>query len=272
MKIAVAIATADAAPSAFVVFRGIEESIEKAAKIGYDGVELALKNKEQVDVKTVKKLIDAYGLTIPTISTGQVFADLGLYFTAKDPKMQAQIVDVIKGLIETAAEVGAGLVNIGRCRGFIEEGDTYEETEKRFIDVVQRMLGEAEAHNVSIILEPVNRYEINYINTQAEGAALVRKVNHPRFGLMPDVFHMNIEDPSVSGTLARFIDITPYIHFADSNRLAPGWGHLNFMDIIDTLRAVGYDGWTSVEILPKPDPDSAAKQAIDYLRMFIPKA
>ena len=45
MKIAVAIATADAAPSAFVVFRGIEESIEKAAKLGYDGVELALINK-----------------------------------------------------------------------------------------------------------------------------------------------------------------------------------------------------------------------------------
>ena len=44
------------------------------------------------------------------------------------------------------------------------------------------------------------------------------------------------------------------------------------MDIIDTLNAAGYDGWTSVEILPKPDPDTAAKQAIDYLRTFIPKA
>ena len=57
MKIAVAIASSDALPSAFVVFRGFEESIGKAAEMGYDGVELALLDKNQVDVGAVKRML-----------------------------------------------------------------------------------------------------------------------------------------------------------------------------------------------------------------------
>ena len=53
MKIAVAIATENALPTAFVVFRGIQESIRKAAEMGYEGVELALMDKDQVDVGRV---------------------------------------------------------------------------------------------------------------------------------------------------------------------------------------------------------------------------
>jgi sugar phosphate isomerase/epimerase len=93
----------------------------------------------------------------------------------------------------------------------------------------------------------------------------------PGLKLMPDVFHMNIEDASIEGNLQKYIAHIAYVHFADSNRLAPGWGHLDFGSIVDALHDVGYTGWTSVEILPKPDPDSAARQAIQFLRRFIPK-
>lgn len=88
---------------------------------------------------------------------------------------------------------------------------------------------------------------------------------------MPDIFHMNVEDVSITGELVRFADLISYIHFADSNRLAPGWGHLDFGSIVKALNDVNYNGWVSVEILPKPDPDSAAKKSIEYLRKFIPK-
>lgn len=81
MKIAVAIATEDALPTAFVVFRGIEESIRKADEMGYDGVELALMDRDQVDVARVERLIRAHGLGIPVVSTGQVFAGHRLWFT-----------------------------------------------------------------------------------------------------------------------------------------------------------------------------------------------
>jgi sugar phosphate isomerase/epimerase len=88
----------------------------------------------------------------------------------------------------------------------------------------------------------------------------------PNFALMPDLFHMNIEDRSITGELERFIKRVAYIHLADSNRLAPGRGHIDFPAVFATLRRCGYDGWASVEILPLPDADTAARQAMDFLR------
>jgi sugar phosphate isomerase/epimerase len=156
-------------------------------------------------------------------------------------------------------------------RGFIAEGETAETAEGRFAEAVREIAAHARPKGVDLILEPVNRYEINFINSVDEGAELMERLAIPGLKLMPDVFHMNIEDASIEGNLQKYIAHIAYVHFADSNRLAPGWGHLDFGSIVQALTEVGYAGWTSVEILPKPDPDSAAQQAIQHLRKFIPK-
>ena len=60
-----------------------------------------------------------------------------------------------------------------------------------------------------------------------------------------------------------------YIHVADSNRLAPGWGHLPFEEVFAALNEIGYDGWITAEVLPRPDPEKAAEQAVRFLRPLI---
>ncbi len=270
MKIAVAIATENALPTAFVVFRGIEESIRKAAQLGYDGVELALMDKDQVSVEQVERLIKEHGLEIPVVSTGQVFAGHKLWFTDPNSAQRRRAVETFKGLVDIAARFQA-MVNIGRVRGFIAEGETAEIAEGRFAEAVREIATYARPRGVDLILEPVNRYEINFINRVDEGVDLIERLRVPGLKLMPDVFHMNIEDASIEGSLKQHVRHVAYVHFADSNRLAPGWGHLDFGSIVGALNEVGYTGWTSVEILPKPDPDSAADQAIRHLRKFIPK-
>ena len=97
----------------------------------------------------------------------------------------------------------------------------------------------------------------------------MKKVGMANMMLMPDVFHMNIEDKSIGPELAENIKYIKYIHVADSNRLAPGEGHINFQEILDCLLQVGYDGWVSAEILPKPDPDVAARQTAAFLLPLI---
>jgi sugar phosphate isomerase/epimerase len=179
-------------------------------------------------------------------------------------------VEIFKGLVDVAAEFRA-MVNMGRVRGFIAEGETADTAEGRFAEAVREIAAYARPKGVDLILEPVNRYEINFINSVDEGAALLERLAISGLKLMPDVFHMNIEDASIEGNLRAYIRHIAYVHFADSNRLAPGWGHLGFGAIVGALNDVGYTGWTSVEILPKPDPDSAALQAIQHLRKFIPK-
>jgi len=268
LKLAVAIAAKDALPSAFVVWRGFEESIKKAREYGYHGVELALKTADDVNPEELTKWLDKYHMEVSCISTGQVFAALGLYFTHPDREVRQQTINVFHGLIHLAKDFGK-LVNVGRTRGFIAEGSSYEKTEKLFVETAESICEEAEKCDVTVVLEPVNRYEINFVNSLDDGMRLISRVKSHRMGLMPDVFHMNIEDDRIGDSLIRNAPLIQYIHLADSNRLAPGWGHMNFTEIFDALQQIEYNGWASVEILPKPDPDQAARQAARFLLPMI---
>ncbi len=268
MKLAVAVAGKEALPSAFVVWRGFEESLQKAADSGYHGVELALKTADDVDAPALRQALERCGLEIACISTGQVFADLGLYFTHPDPAKRNEVIEVFKGLVRLAAQFGQ-LVNVGRARGFIAEGQTPGEAERLFTETARHICDFAEPLGVSMIIEPVNRYEINFVNNLDQGGELVRKVGRPNLGLMPDVFHMNIEDDRIGESLKRNGELVRYIHLADSNRLAPGQGHLDFAEVFDALHHIAFDGWASIEILPEPDPDTAAREAAQYVLPLI---
>lgn len=270
MKLAIAIAHENAKPSAFVVWRGFESSIRKAAEYGYHGVELALKTAEDVDPDKLFQWLDMWKLEVSCISTGQVYADLGLYFTHPDSEIRNRAIDVFSGLIHLSKDFGK-MVNVGRARGFIAEGQSRGDAEKLFIDTMERICEAAEKDGVTIIIEPVNRYEINFVNSLDEGAELLSKLKASNTGLMPDVFHMNIEDDKIGASLIRNASYVRYIHFADSNRWAPGQGHIDFDDVFDGLKAAAFDGWASIEILPKPDPDVAARQAAEFILPRIEK-
>jgi sugar phosphate isomerase/epimerase len=266
MKLALAVAPENALMSAFVVFRDrLEVSIEKAARLGYDGVELALLHKDQVDLKAVKKLLKDTGLEIPMVSTGQVFADTGVNFMHPEKEKREKALQDFYGLMEAAAELGSQ-INIGRLRGSLIEG---EPSLDYFKEAMLQALKRADELDVTVALEPVNRYEINFLNNCDDTAAVIRELGHPRLKMMPDVFHMNIEDPSIEGSLWKNAEHVSYVHFADSNRWAPGRGHLDFQSIVSCLKSIRYEGYVSLEILPFPDPDQAAAEAVTTIRKYI---
>jgi len=263
MKIGIAVASRDALPSAFVVFRDdLCHCVDRAADLGFDGVELALLRAEEVNILRMKERLSATGLEIPCISSGQVFAADHLYFTHPDPDVRSLAVDRIIGMIQLAAEFGAR-VNTGRVRGIIHEGETMETAKQRYLSCLHRCADVAETLGVELIVEPVNRYEVNFINSCAEALELIKETGRRCVKLMPDLFHMNIEDASFRESFENARDYISYV--ADSNRLAPGWGHLPFDEVFGILRDIGYDGYLTAEILPRPEPDLAAAQAASYL-------
>jgi sugar phosphate isomerase/epimerase len=272
VKIGIAVAGPAALPSAFVVFRDdLCRCVDRAAALGYDGLELALLSAEEVDVSQIKRRLAATGLEIPCISSGQVFAADHLYFTHPDPVVRQAAVDRIIGMIRLAAEFGAK-VNTGRVRGVIHEGETAGTARQRYLTCLDRCADVAEAVGVELVVEPVNRYEINFVNNCLEGLEIVKAAGRKCVKLMPDLFHMNIEDASFRQAFWAARDEISYIHVADSNRLAPGWGHLPFDEIFEILTGIGYDGYLTAEILPKPDPDQAAAQAARYLLQKLKRA
>ena len=262
MKLSVAVAGENAPADAFVVWRGFEQSVRKAAALGFHGIELALKEAGEVDPGKLASWLSQHGLQASCISTGQVFAVLGLYFTHPEPSVRERTLEVFRGLIDLSADFGR-LINVGRARGYYTEGQPREQTEQLFIGTCRTLCDYAAPKGVTIMIEPVNRYEINFINSVDEGAALLSRVDRDNIALMPDTFHMNIEDARIGDALAQHARYVKYVHFADSNRLAPGQGHLDLDDVLLGLRRGNFDGWVSIEILPRPDPDTAARQSAE---------
>lgn len=269
LRLSLTVATPGAPPSAFVVYRlPLSVSLPKIAELGYDGVELALLDRSQVEMGELKALLASTGLSVPMVSTGQVFAAGKCFFAAESRAVREKAENLFAGLIDVAAELGA-MINIGRVRGAVEGNGERADVEARVAESLHRLAERAKGSGVLIALEPVNRYEIDLLNSCAEAVDFLDRFGLDDIRIMPDVFHMNIEDASIEGSLARFVDRVAYIHFADSNRHYPGAGHLDFSRIIGSLRSAGYVGWIGTEILPAPDPDIAAASAIEHLRRFI---
>jgi 5-keto-L-gluconate epimerase len=117
-----------------------------------------------------------------------------------------------------------------------------------------------------VALEPINRYETTLINSVGQGLELVEAVGAANMGLLADTFHMNIEEPSIEGSIRQAGDRIFHFHVADSNRWHPGAGHLDFASILDTLYATGYAGFVCGEFLPIPDAETAARRGIAHLK------
>ncbi len=269
IPLALTVATPGALPSAFVVYRKpLGETLPAIAALGYEGVELALLDRSQVDSGELRALLADTGLSVPMVSTGQIFAAGRCSFASADRETRGRAERLFAGLVEIAGELGA-MINVGRVRGSVEGNGTLEEVEARVADSLSRMSARAAESGVTIVVEPVNRYEIDFLNSCARTVEFLDRHGLDEILLMPDVFHMNIEDPSIEGSLGRFAGRIGYVHFADSNRHHPGAGHLDFGAIVGALRSSGYRGWVGAEILPVPDPDTAAAAAIRHLRRFM---
>ena len=85
-------------------------------------------------------------------------------------------------------------------------------------------------------------------------------VGRPNVTVLLDMFHMNIEEVSMGDAIRLAGKRLGYLHVVDSNRRAPGWGHISFDDMKTAVREIGYDGWLTAEVLPIPDSYAAAKQ------------
>jgi len=250
-----------------VAMRGSwREALRTAADLGYDGVELAVRDPSQVDAEAVLRTVRDAGLAVPAIGTGQAYLKDGLSLSHPDEGIRARAIERLETHIRIATVFGAAVI-VGLLRGRIT-GDRAA-TEARLSGALRRILPLAEREKIPVLFEPVNRYETDFLVTMEEVLDLINRLASPALGILADTFHMNIEEASIEGSLRRARPRLRHVHVADSNRHAPGWGHLDFPALVRVLRELGYTGYLSAEILPRPDPVSAARQAIAHLRPLL---
>ena len=270
LKMSIKVADIDAKRSAYVVWRGFEESIEKARELGYQGIELGLRQYEDVDFIKLSGFLSKYGMQVSSIGTGQVFSDLHLMLCDVDESRRRQAIKVVKELINVAADF-SGRINLSRVCGNCPSEALYEHAMAQLVDSISILTDYAETKKVMLLLEPINRYESNMLNTIDQAVELIRWIPTESLGILPDLFHMNIEEADLRKSLIDNRSLIKYLHFADSNRYAPGMGHINYQEVFDVLIEMKYSGWLCMDILPMPTSDKAAQGAIRYLKMFMKK-
>jgi sugar phosphate isomerase/epimerase len=264
MKKSIVVSTQPTEFSALAFKEDFEESIKKVANLGFDGAELAVRNPKDLKVEDVIEIIKENDLKVPAIGTGQAYGEEGLSFSDPDEIIREMAVKRINNQIIFASHFNAQVI-IGLIRGKIEESINRAEAEEWTINCLRKCTEFAKEYNVRLTLEPVNRYESNFINTLNGGIEFIKRVGASNLGLLADTFHMNIEEISIYDSIIQAKDYISHVHFADSNRWAPGCGHLDFAKIVQTLKKIDYQGYVSAEILPLPDPDSCARLTIEHL-------
>jgi sugar phosphate isomerase/epimerase len=266
MKIAMT-AALQASSRAPILFRGeMEEAFGMAARLGYDGLEIHLLNPRDIDRVAVNELQRRHGLFIPTLGTGMAAGMEGLSFSDSDPAVRARAVERIRGQIDLAADVQSG-VTIGLIYGSLgKDPSRHEEKREAALGCLKECCRYAEKAGVILFLEAINRYEMDQLCTLEEALERARRVGSGCLKLLADTFHMNIEETDLLGSLRRAAEHLGHVHLSDSNRQAPGHGHLDVAAVLKTLKEIRFRGCLSFEVLPLPDPESAARDAITHVK------
>jgi len=235
----------------------------KAYHYGYDGIEPEFSpfwGKESV-LNFINDVADM-GLQIPVIGTGLI-CNYGT-FSDKNSNRKKRCLNLLKKFIKIASKAEAGIV-VSTVKGCINNKKSIEEIK----DGMKECILFSKNFDVSLLIEPLNRYETNCINTVKGALKFIEEFDTANVRILVDTFHMNIEEPNIEESIRNSKPYLSHIHVADSNRWAPGYGHLNFESIIKTLKEIGYKGYLSAEILPLPNPSKAAKQTITLLKKIL---
>jgi sugar phosphate isomerase/epimerase len=252
----------------------VAESIDRLARLGYDAVEIE-GEPETRDPRRIKKLAEDAGLAVGSVCPNFT-AERDLSHPEADVRNAARV--YLREVSEFAAELEAPR--------FIVAPTAYSRVQPiadphdEWLWAVEgiRATGEhAASLGVGLTLECWNRYGTFMLNRLDEGARMWRETGLTGGGIMADTFHMNIEERSIPAAIRTFGDLLNHVHLSDSNRLAPGLGHVDFAEVLQALVEVGYGGGITFELIPSlpnvlgkqrhpPSFDDVALQALNHMK------
>lgn len=251
----------------WIFWHDLEESLKKAADLGFDGVELFTRSGTDLDANHLQDRLDRHSLQLAAVGTGAGKVLHGLTLTDPDAEIRKKAIDFIAEMISFGARFGAPAI-IGSMQGNVLPSGHREETFALLAEGLGILGNHAASLGVTLIYEPLNRYETNLMNTLEAGSGFLEKNRLQGVKLLADLFHMNIEEDNLAESIRKNGNHIGHVHFADSNRKPMGFGHSEMLPIAEALKEIGYTGYVSAEAFPFPNPDSAAEQTIKAFRKY----
>ncbi|MFN4261086.1 MAG: sugar phosphate isomerase/epimerase family protein [Gemmataceae bacterium] len=163
-----------------------------------------------------------------------------------------------------ARELGAKCITT-EPGGPVEPGASWSEALKLFVEMLKPVIAHAEKENVFLLIEPEPGL---LIETADQFEELMRHIDSPAVGLNFDIGHAYCVHDEPAPTIRRLAQYIRHFHLEDiaatrvHHHLIPGEGAIDFAAVFESIRAIGYDGWVTIELYPYvDDPDPAARTA-----------
>lgn len=231
--------------------RSYSEKYLNARNIGFDSIELnvssAVPLMDRID--EIKNAVKISGIQ-PSTVCGGYRGWIGHF----DREMRYTAIEDIKSIFLSMEDMGITGFIVPAAYGMFSKklppfNPPRDEKEDRkvLLESLFIMGEEAARHNVNIYLEPLNRYEDHMVNTVEQAVGIVKELNNPSVAVMIDIFHANMEEDSIALSTKKYKDFIKHVHLADSNRLQPGMGHIDFKDCLRTLEEVNFQGYCALE-------------------------
>jgi sugar phosphate isomerase/epimerase len=246
------------------------QKLERALRLGYEGIEIRLEENPDLDrqvaeieaalsehpIKACSVIVRSPAYRAPLASEEVKIAKLA------SARIAIQIASKLNAPVILQPEYGPQIP--------LPLFDELKQLTAEERDLLYRFLSEAaelaEKETAIVLIEPINRYETHYYHRLEEAIALCEHVGSRRIKICADFFHMNIEEQDVVRSIEYARGYIYHVQLADSNRRLPGEGHLDFTAYFSALRRIDYDRYMALECMRPRDPDSELLRCSTYLQ------
>jgi D-psicose/D-tagatose/L-ribulose 3-epimerase len=225
----------------------VEELFPKIAQMGFDVVEIAVEDPSLIDVTRVKKGLELYGLKSSICGAFGASRDL----TSADSSIQENCLSYIESCLDICVALDANFFGgpmysaVGKARMIPAEQRKAEWN--LAVHNLRKVCLMAEARNLKIALEPLNRFESDLVNTAEDVLRLVNDIHHPAAQIMLDGFHMSIEEKDVEQAILTAGDKLIHLQVSENYRGTPGTGQTFWHGYRRGLEAIKYKGIVTIE-------------------------
>ncbi len=251
-----------------IVYRGrYEEIFPMMAEDGYHGVELHIRDSREIDRKELEKQLGKNSLILTSIGTGAAYGAWHWNIGSHDRELRRKAIECLEDHMITAAPHHA-LIIIGSMQGRFRDALSEEEFINNIEESLYLLDRLAVQYEVSLGYEIMNHYESDFLYRIEDGVRFLEEHSYKRVGLHIDTVHMNIDESDLGNAIRRAGSWIRHVHLADNDRYYPGHGHMNFREILQGLKDIGYDGALALETFCRPDSRTCGRKALEYLRFL----
>jgi 5-keto-L-gluconate epimerase len=219
-------------------------NMETLQRLGFDGVELNIQDPESVDPARLKAYLGEFGLVLSMFASGLTAKTYQLSLATADEARRRESIRRTARFLEFAHEFGGGMI-AGLLKGAPQENDPA--ARERLAASVLELSPVADRLKTPLLIEAVNRYESPVGHSLADTWDIARRAGSPFVQILPDTFHMNIEEVNMEQAMREHRACFSSLHLSDNTRHFPGFGALDFAKIITILDKLDYQGKLAIE-------------------------